>query len=537
MITNPVENWKQNAENGILHGKAGYVLKSSRELINLGMQEEAEAILRSALQRRSWDELSEIKMLTSLCKLIMENDPNEVLQLINESKRKDAGLVLMEATALSNLNKIPDAITLLEKEISLNPSAIHIPDIASKLSILYRQIGNDQKTIDLLSPLVEEGYFKEHLFIKQILADAYIRTRKADKALRLLEGQQDRRSVEMIERARYTLGKGDFVIGSVVDLQQSDEETKEKKDDESIIKANQQEEKSKKIWVIHGRDEVLVQNVFSFLRAIGLDPIEWGEARKLTGVSSPYIGDILKAGFNYAQAFVVLLTGDDEAKLRGDYISKDDPEYERNLTPQARQNVIFEAGMAFGRDPDKIIFVKQGFIRPFSNISGIHVLELNNSPAKRLEFANRLKDAGCDLPDLMTRQDWLKVGDFEANIHMQLRSVSDVQDNSSEKQVPIENLVAEENPKLSKEAQMLLKGVSESYNGRILKPGWGIQIGSKSMQYGDLHPRERAAFDEAIDKLEELGFIKTEGFGREIFTITMLGYQIADNMKKRSDQP
>lgn len=210
MITYSVEHWKENAENGILHGKAGYVLKSSKELVNLGKQEEAEVILRSALQRRSWDELSEIKMLTSLSKLVMEKDPNEVLQLIDASKKNDSGLVLMKATALSNLNKTLEAITLLENEIELKPGARFEPDIASKLSILYRQVGNDQKAVDFLAPLIEEGYFKDHLLIKQILADAYIRTRKADKALSLLEGQLDLRSKEMIERARQALGGGNF---------------------------------------------------------------------------------------------------------------------------------------------------------------------------------------------------------------------------------------------------------------------------------------------------------------------------------------
>jgi predicted nucleotide-binding protein len=174
-------------------------------------------------------------------------------------------------------------------------------------------------------------------------------------------------------------------------------------------------EKSRRVWVIHGRNEKLVGEVFAFLRAIGLHPIEWGEARAKTGVSSPYIGEILKAGFNYAQAFVVMLTGDDEAKLRNEYIKTNDPPYEQNLTPQARQNVIFEAGMAFGRDPDRIIFVKQGILRPFSNISGIHILELDNTPETRIEFSSRLKSAGCDVPDLTSRKDWLKAGDFAPN--------------------------------------------------------------------------------------------------------------------------
>ena len=54
---------------------------------------------------------------------------------------------------------------------------------------------------------------------------------------------------------------------------------------------------SQKVWVIHGRNEKLARDLFAFLRAIGLDPIEWEEARAMTGNSSPYIADILEAGF------------------------------------------------------------------------------------------------------------------------------------------------------------------------------------------------------------------------------------------------
>lgn len=176
--------------------------------------------------------------------------------------------------------------------------------------------------------------------------------------------------------------------------------------------------KSKRVWVIHGRNVKLAQDVFSFLRAIGLDPIEWEEARERTGVSSPYIGEILKKGFDIAQAFVVLLTGDDEAKLRDEHIKPSDLEYECKLTPQARPNVLFEAGMAFGRQPDKVLFVQYGNLRPFSDTSGMHILELNNKPETRMEFASRLKTAGCDMPDLTSRRGWLEIGNFEPPVQV-----------------------------------------------------------------------------------------------------------------------
>ena len=56
--------------------------------------------------------------------------------------------------------------------------------------------------------------------------------------------------------------------------------------------------------------------LFDFLRAVGLHPLEWSEAVGATGSASPYIGEILDAAFSVAQAVVVLLTPDDEARLR-----------------------------------------------------------------------------------------------------------------------------------------------------------------------------------------------------------------------------
>jgi len=89
---------------------------------------------------------------------------------------------------------------------------------------------------------------------------------------------------------------------------------------------------------------------------------------------------------------------------------------------------------------------------------------------------------------------------------------------------------AESTISMSNKTQTILNEVSKSGNGRILLPGWGIQIGHKPLYYGNLSPRERAAFEGAIDELERLGLIKAEGPKREIFNITTAGYQAADKM-------
>src|SRR5207302_7638293 len=90
--------------------------------------------------------------------------------------------------------------------------------------------------------------------------------------------------------------------------------------------------------------------------------------------------------------------------------TEDEKEFEKIPTGQARPNVLFEAGMAMGRNPKRTVLVQVGDLRPFSDVGGRHVLHLNNSSERRQDLADRLKTAGC-LVDLSGR-DWHKVGSF-----------------------------------------------------------------------------------------------------------------------------
>ena len=170
-------------------------------------------------------------------------------------------------------------------------------------------------------------------------------------------------------------------------------------------------ESSKKVMVVHGRNGRLKESLFAFLRALGLDPLEWTTLVHGTGVGAPYIGDILDEGFATAHAVVVLMTPDDEAHLVAALRGEGEPPHEIELTPQARPNVIFEAGMAFGRFPDRTVIVEIGNLRPFSDVGGRHVVRLDNSTQRRQELALRLRACGCDV-EIETRTDWHNAGDF-----------------------------------------------------------------------------------------------------------------------------
>lgn len=169
-------------------------------------------------------------------------------------------------------------------------------------------------------------------------------------------------------------------------------------------------EQQNRVFVVHGRNLEARDSMFDFLGSLGLSPIEWDQAVARTGSGSPYIGQVLDAAFDEGQAVVVLLTPDDIAYLQPSYASgEDDPE----LRPagQARPNVLFEAGMAMGRDDRRTIMVELGDLRPFSDVAGRHAVRLTNQPKHRKALAQRLKTAGC--PVDLSGDRWLEVGNFD----------------------------------------------------------------------------------------------------------------------------
>lgn len=164
----------------------------------------------------------------------------------------------------------------------------------------------------------------------------------------------------------------------------------------------------RKVFVIHGRNEIARRGMFEFLRAIGLQPIEWEQAITITGSGSPYIGQVLDAVFGDAQAVVVLQTPDDVGYLHDSLGSAGDPDCEPKM--QSRQNVTFEAGMAMGRNENRTILVTLGDVRQFSDIHGRHYVRIDDSVQQRQALASRLKTAGCAVD--LDGSDWHTAGNL-----------------------------------------------------------------------------------------------------------------------------
>jgi|HubBroStandDraft_1064217.scaffolds.fasta_scaffold00519_14 predicted nucleotide-binding protein len=267
------------------------------------------------------------------------------------------------------------------------------------------------------------------------------------------------------------------------------------------------------VFVIHGRDERLRSGIFEFLRVLGLNPMEWARAVELTGKGSPYVGEVLDAAFSNAQAVVVLFSPDDVAMLRPELQGPTEPEHETNLTPQARPNVLFEAGMAMARHPDRTILVEIGNLRPFSDIGGRHMLRMDNSPKKRNELATRLKTAGC--PVSLAGTDWQTTGDLRApEVKTAPRTVRD-------------------NPQgLSAEAEQLLVAGSKDPGGTVMcvPTIQGLTVSTNNRGFAESgNPRSQATWKAAVGELVRAGLL--EPLSDEAFGITHEGYERAEGVR------
>lgn len=173
-----------------------------------------------------------------------------------------------------------------------------------------------------------------------------------------------------------------------------------------------EQQRSRRVFVVYGRSSAEREAMYEFLRALGLEPIDWLRAKELAKVPAPTIFQVVDAGMRNAKACIVLITGDDLAYLRAGLRAKDDPEYERKPTPQARPNVIFEAGMALGRYPESTILVRFGNVRPFSDVGGFCMIDYKDDRSFRKELRLALETAQCQMDASATG--WRRAGKFGA---------------------------------------------------------------------------------------------------------------------------
>lgn len=153
---------------------------------------------------------------------------------------------------------------------------------------------------------------------------------------------------------------------------------------------------SKEVFVVQGRDSRPVHELERFLYFLNLTVLRWGDARKIVGKAQPSTFEIVEAGLRNAGAVIVVLSPDDQATLRPELNSDDDGREGPNDGGfQPRQNVLLEAGLAYGMAPEKVIFIQSATgMRPISDIQGFHFIRMDGSWHQRENLVESLKVAG-----------------------------------------------------------------------------------------------------------------------------------------------
>lgn len=163
-------------------------------------------------------------------------------------------------------------------------------------------------------------------------------------------------------------------------------------------------DRSRNVFVVHGRDEEVRVKMFDLLRLLDLHPLEWEDLVKATGKTAPFLGEVVAAAPAQAQAALVLLTPDDVVQLHPDLRGPNEPSYEREPTGQPRPNVLIELGLVLMAYPERTLMVEIGELRTISDIAGMNVIRFDGSETALGKIVERLKLAGCKVND--TGSDW-----------------------------------------------------------------------------------------------------------------------------------
>jgi hypothetical protein len=284
----------------------------------------------------------------------------------------------------------------------------------------------------------------------------------------------------------------------------------------------------KKVFVVHGRHSRINDDFFSLLQALHLEPVGWSEAAvSVSGKVGPYFGEILSSTFSQAQAAVILLMPDDLVISKKPSHCENGEADEKTPFSQPGANVIFQAGLFFGHNPQRTVIIEIEQLTPFSKIHGGQILHLDNSFIQRQELAYRLRAAGCNVNT--DGSDWLSVGNFQVLPAEEESTVShneEVQDSSpSNATMDIPDISGEALQLLIEAAQdqsCTLSIISSMSGLGIVTNGKIFGIGSNKISWD--------VWDAAIRDLLENGLIQDVGHEKESFLVTTKGYRLADSL-------
>jgi len=141
---------------------------------------------------------------------------------------------------------------------------------------------------------------------------------------------------------------------------------------------------TRRVFVVHGRDESAKEAVARFLTKLDLEPIILHEQPNQGRTVIEKFEGSADVGFA-----VVLLTPDDTGQLA---------DGSDELKPRARQNVIFELGYFVGRlGRSRVCALHKGGVEILSDYDGVLYVSMDDPQGWRLLLAREIKAAGIDV--------------------------------------------------------------------------------------------------------------------------------------------
>ena len=141
---------------------------------------------------------------------------------------------------------------------------------------------------------------------------------------------------------------------------------------------------TKEIFIVHGRDKDTKNTVARFLEKLDLIPVILAEMPGKGRTIIEKFEQHSQVGFA-----IVLLTPDDAGSLQGD---------NNNLSPRARQNVIFELGFFIGcLGRKRVCALTKGEVEIPSDYAGIEYIPLDDSGGWQSRLIQELKSAGFNV--------------------------------------------------------------------------------------------------------------------------------------------
>jgi hypothetical protein len=153
--------------------------------------------------------------------------------------------------------------------------------------------------------------------------------------------------------------------------------------DEVVVKIEKEANKSRRIFIVHGHDNEMVQSSALFVRQIGFDPVILRE--------QPNQGRTIIEKFeDYADVpFAIVLFSPDDLGKAAD---------EDSLKPRPRQNVVFELGFFIGKLGRNKVVVLHKVVENFEMLSDFQgVIFEPYKDGWEFKVAKEIKAAGFDV--------------------------------------------------------------------------------------------------------------------------------------------